>query len=59
MVDEYQQKCIYMFSNALESCAGRVDQRGLRAPAFAGLVRVKFAAGRARVERFFVGVTEC
>jgi len=42
-----------------ESCAGRVNPRGLRVPAFAGRVRVVLGAGRARVEKFFVRVTEC
>ena len=34
----------------IDSCAGRVNPRGLRKPAF---------AGRARDEKFFVLVTEC
>jgi len=50
----------------VESCAGRVNPRGLREPAFAGRVRepallyvgtrVELAAGagRARDEKFFV-----
>jgi len=48
---------------AVESCAGRVNPRGLRAPAFAGRVReaallcvrvrVEFAAGWVRVGKFF------
>ena len=55
----------------VESCAGRVNPRGLRVPAFAGRVRepallcvrvwvvLAAGAGRARVEKFFVRVTEC
>jgi len=45
----------------IESCAERVNPRGLRVPAFAGRVRVELGAGagRARVEKFFVRVTEC
>ena len=52
----------------LESCAGRVNPRGLRVHAFEGRVLVELAAGRervvlgagrARVEEFFVRATEC
>jgi len=58
----------------LESCVGRVNPRRLQVPAFAGqvwepaqlCVRVELAvgqvvlgAGQARVEKFFVRVTEC
>ena len=58
----------------LESCAGRVNPRGLRVPAFAGRVRgpallcvrvrVELAVGwgglnLVRVEKLFVRVTEC
>ena len=40
----------------VESCAGRVNPRGLRVPAFAGLVREPaLLCVRARVERTFCG----
>jgi len=52
-----------------ESCPGRVNQRGLRVPAFAGRVwepallcegvRVELAAVRVWEEKLFVWVTEC
>jgi len=35
----------YNGKHTLESCAGRVNPRGLRVPAFAGLVRVRVRAG--------------
>jgi len=41
----------------LESCAGRVNPRWLRVPAFAVWVRVELGAGRD--EKLFVRVTEC
>ena len=53
----------------LESCAGRVNPRVLRVPAFGGRVReaallcvrvrVELGAGRARVEKFMLRVTKC
>jgi len=58
----------YWIGLLVESCAGRVNSRGLRVPRFAGrvrelallcvLVRVELAvgAGRARDEKFFMRV---
>ena len=61
---------LFYLNKAVESCAGRVNPRGLRVPAFAGRARepallcvrarVELAAGagRARVEKFFLRVNE-
>ena len=66
-----QQTVWHMCVSTLESCAGRVNPRGLWVPAFAGTrtalragavrVRVELAAGtgRTRDEKFFVRVTKC
>ena len=49
---------ISVLSTPTESWEGRVNPRGLLVPAFAGRVWVELAAGRVRVEKFFVWVTE-